>query len=217
MQEVDLENMLARYPELIEPRLTLIDRQHCINRKRVDLLYSDSTGRTLVVEVKVGALCRTDIGQLSEYCHYFFQRDGTRPRGMLVGTRVPDEIRGAAGFNGFECISLSLGTLEKHMRERNDQEMLSAVRVSRSSTSGSESHEVAPNTEHRGFWSRVLGRWAAVNTTSPTPRTYAGAKPSIADMLRSVLSEVAKGAILSAHEINSAVLDAFPGTPKSAS
>lgn len=207
MQEVDLENMLARYPELVEPHLVLVARQFALNGKRIDLLFRDGDGCKLVVEVKIGTLCRADIGQLSEYCHYLFELDGLRPRGMLVGTWVTDEIRGAAGFNGFGCRILSLDDLEKIASERGDGDMLEAVRRRRSPGASAQPAEDRDRL-------RTGASAASSSSRSRLPSRDVPPKPSVADMLRSVLADVAKGSILSAHEINSAVLDAFPGTPK---
>lgn len=208
MQEVDLENMIARYPELVEPHLVLVARQFGLNGKRIDLLFRDGHGCKLVVEVKIGTLCRADIGQLSEYCHYLFKLDGLRPRAMLVGTWVTDEIRGAAGFNGFECRILSLDDLEKFASERGDADMLETVR--RQGSPGAGAKTAAEDRDRP----RTGASAASSSSRSHPPFRDVLARPSIADMLRSVLADVAKGSVLSAHEINSALLDAFPGTPK---
>lgn len=213
MQEVDLENMIARYPEIIEPNLTLLARQCAIYGKRPDLLFRDGRGCKLVVEVKIGSLCRADIGQLSEYCAYLFKLDGVRPRGMLVGTWVPDEIRGAAGFNSFECRSLTLDDLEKIAFERGDEDMLDSVRGRGSSGTVARTEWPSAAAEERDCRRTP----PAAVSSSARGRPPSGAllsKPSIDHMLRSVLANVTKGTVLSAHEINSAVLDAFPGTPK---
>lgn len=189
MQEVDLENIIVRYPDIIEPNLTLLARQSTVYGKRPDLLFRDGSGCKLVVEVKIGALCRTDVGQLSEYCHYLFMLDGLRPRGMLVGTWVPKEIRGAAEFAGFECRAVTLDDLEKLVSERGDQEMLDAVR-GRGSSGGAaktERHLSAARGRDR------LGATAGSISSSSGGRAPSGplsARPSIADMLRAVLADV---------------------------
>lgn len=215
MRENDLENFLAHHPDIIEPGLVLIDRQHCIRRKRVDLLFRDARGRSLVVEVKIGLLCRADIGQLSEYCHYVQQRDAVRPRGMLVGTRVTDEIRGAAGFNGFECLALTLTRLEQHALEFHDQDMLSIVRMWRSSPADADEDEKAPSQSSPASWRAAAAPSGTV--TGSATATVAMPRLSIADMLRSVLAGVEPGSLINGHDIISAVLDAFPNQTKKGS
>ena len=221
MQEFHLENVLARYPEIIEPGLIVLNRQLSVRSKRIDLLFIDETGRKLIVEVKIGTLCPTDIGQLSEYCHYVFEKDGVRPRGMLVGAHVPDEIRGAAGFNGFECKCLTLGHLEQLMWERGDREMLDPLR---SSSASAAPRVVASSTEppNQNLWRTRPDRSDERAGVSSEPPHSAHSQTdildlSIADMLRSVLSQIERGTILKAHEIASGVLDRYPGKTTRAS
>jgi RecB family endonuclease NucS len=52
MLEVHLENLLAEQPDLIEPGLKLVTRQETLRGKRIDLMFRDAQGATLVVEVK---------------------------------------------------------------------------------------------------------------------------------------------------------------------
>jgi hypothetical protein len=217
MQEFHLENMLARYPELIEPGLTLLNRQCSIKHKRIDLMFRDQAGNKLVVEVKVGVLCRADIGQLSEYCHYVFEMDGLRPRGMLVGTRVPDEIRGAAGFNGFECKCLTLNYLEQVMSDLGDQEIVESLRFSRLFESPPVLAALTAPSERRlrpvlrCSAPQIIGETGPSGSDSLCVQSYDLVDFSIADMLRSVLFKVELGTVLKAHEITSAVLNCFPG------
>lgn len=217
MQEFHLENILARYPELIEPGLSLIARQQTIRNKRIDLVFRDATGGTLVVEVKIGTLNRADIGQLSEYCHYVSERDGVRPRGMLVGTHVSNEIRGAAGYLGFECMCLTSSYLEQAMRERGDQELLEPVRLLRSleSAPASASPPASP-ADRSTAEQRSTARMTIVGAPSSESASLVNQngnkiKLSIADMLRSVVANVPLGTEMKLDQIMSALLDAYPG------
>jgi hypothetical protein len=196
MQEHHLENMLHRHPDLIEPGLTFIDRQRTVNRKRIDLLFRDSAGCTLVVEVKIGAIGRVDIGQLSEYCHYLYEQEGIRPRGMLIGTSVPNEVRGAAGFNGFECTGLTLAYLEQFMTERGDHEMLGHLGLG---APFDEPLAPPPLIEIAPRLPRAEKLASSVKTNF-----------SISDMLRSLLAGIPPGTMLKRHNLVSAILEANP-------
>lgn len=217
MQEFHLENILARYPELIEPGLTFISRQHTIRNKRIDLVFRGATGGTLVVEVKIGTLNRADIGQLSEYCHYVSERDGVRPRGMLVGTHVSNEIRGAAGYLGFECICLTLSYLEQAMRERGDQELLEPLRLLKSlgsapaSSSPPASPEDRSTAKQRSLASITIAGAPSSESASLVNQNGNKTKLSIADMLRSVLASVPPGTQMEVDQITSALWDTYPG------
>jgi hypothetical protein len=120
---------------------------------------------------------------------------------MLAGNWVSEEIRGAAGFNSFECKILSLDDLAKFALEHGGVDMLEVVRGARARSSAEERDPLLTG----AVSSSSRGRALVVDLP---------ARPAIADMLRSVLADVAKGAVLSAHEIISAVLGAFPSTPK---
>jgi len=47
--EKDFEDIIAKYPELIEDGLTLKGRQVSIYDRRMDLLFEDKFGRKLIV------------------------------------------------------------------------------------------------------------------------------------------------------------------------
>jgi hypothetical protein len=49
--EKNFEDILSRYPELIEDDLALIGRQVTIYGRRIDLLFEDKFKRKLIVEL----------------------------------------------------------------------------------------------------------------------------------------------------------------------
>lgn len=129
MLEVHFENILAKYPDLIEPGLRLLGRQETLRGKRADLLFEDANKGRLVVEVKIGAVGRADFGQVAEYCHYLHTLSGLKPRGMLIGTRVPNEVQRTAEYLGLECKAISLRELYEAMEACDDQEMLALTKL----------------------------------------------------------------------------------------
>ena len=54
MNESQFEDILEKYPELIEEGLSLIGRQVWIKGKYIDLLFNDRYGQKLIVELKKG-------------------------------------------------------------------------------------------------------------------------------------------------------------------
>jgi hypothetical protein len=56
MKEREFENILERYPELIEGGLTFEGRQVAIGRRHIDLLFRDRFGQRLIVELKRGTI-----------------------------------------------------------------------------------------------------------------------------------------------------------------
>lgn len=68
--------------------------------RRIDLLFRDSHGRRLLVELKWGAIKDEHIGQLLSYEGTLISTDHPDLRVMLVGTRVPPNIRRALDHHG---------------------------------------------------------------------------------------------------------------------
>ena len=101
MKERDFEDILSRYPELVEERLRFKDRQVSVKGKFVDLLFEDRHGHTLIVELKKGAIKRQHIAQLLDYEGHFLSPDDPTVRVMLVGNRVPPNLRKALDHHGF--------------------------------------------------------------------------------------------------------------------
>lgn len=67
MKEKQFEEILCRYPELLEEGLTLHGRQVRVRGKIVDLLFKDRYGQKLIVELKQGPIRREHIAQLLDY------------------------------------------------------------------------------------------------------------------------------------------------------
>lgn len=134
MQELHLENILVQYPELIEPGLTFIDRQHSTHGKRIDLIFCDVDERWLIVEIKIGTLNRADVGQLLEYRHYIQKDNEALPRGMLVGDKIPPAIAGALEVGGCEYLLISHSDLEAFLRGMDDKELLASIGVESATT-----------------------------------------------------------------------------------
>ena len=51
MKEKDFEDIIVKYPELIEEGLTLLERQPYMFGRRMDLLFEDRFRRKLIVEL----------------------------------------------------------------------------------------------------------------------------------------------------------------------
>ncbi len=64
MKGIDVENILAKYPELIESDLHLVERQVTVYGRRMDLLFEDVNKRKLIVELKSGPILDKHIGKL---------------------------------------------------------------------------------------------------------------------------------------------------------
>jgi Endonuclease NucS C-terminal domain len=124
MREREFEDILSRYPELIEQGLTFKGRQVKAGGKFVDLLFEDRHGYKLIVEVKNGTIVRQHVAQLLDYEGYFLSPNDQKVRVMLVGNRVPTNLKRSFDYHGFEWKEIPLSALIDFVRQKGDQEFL---------------------------------------------------------------------------------------------
>jgi len=113
MLEKVIEDLIATYPsEFFDEGLSLRYRQHRIKGRILDLVFEDSAGRLLLIEVKAFALKRQDVGQAGEYFGLMKVEFPEREIRMGVfATSVLPEQRRYLEAIGVEVYILDLGTL----------------------------------------------------------------------------------------------------------
>ncbi|NVN90943.1 MAG: DUF91 domain-containing protein [Desulfuromonadales bacterium] len=124
MLEKHFENVLHRYPELIEEGLKFDGRQVSVGGKYVDLLFKDRFGQKLIVELKKGTIKREHVAQLLDYEGYFVSTDNPNVRVMLIGNRVPPNLRNSLDHHGFEWKEIPIPELIAYLVNKNDVELL---------------------------------------------------------------------------------------------
>ena len=67
IMEKDLEDMICKYPELIEEGLTFKGRQINLFGKIMDILFEDRFKQRLIIELKKGVITREHVGQVMDY------------------------------------------------------------------------------------------------------------------------------------------------------
>jgi len=131
--EKNFENVLQRYPELIEEDLIFSGRQISISGKFVDLLYIDRFGQKLIIELKKGIIKREHIAQLMDYEGHFLTADNNpNIRVMLIGNRVPINLRNSLDHHGFEWKEIPVTELVAFLKNKNDAELLEQFEVEQS-------------------------------------------------------------------------------------
>jgi hypothetical protein len=120
MNEKQFEDILSKYPELIEQGLEFKGRQV----KFADLVFEDRHGQTLVVELKIGVVRREHIGQLLDYGGRFIHEGGPPVRVMIIGNRVPRNLRHSLDYHGLEWKEISESVLINHLEKDKDKESL---------------------------------------------------------------------------------------------
>jgi hypothetical protein len=122
--EKDFEDILSKYPELIEDGLIFKGRQITIYGRRMDLLFEDRFRRKLIVELKKGPIKDENIGQVLSYEGMLLSADDPTIRVMLIGNRVPPNIQRSLDHHGIAWRELSCTRLTEFLTEKNDQDLL---------------------------------------------------------------------------------------------
>ena len=90
-----MEDLIASYPDdFLEPGWKLHQRQGIYEGRRIDLIFKDIHGRTLLVELKRGVVERKHVGQIIEY-YGLLKKSGsmTGVELLLIGNNIPHERR----------------------------------------------------------------------------------------------------------------------------
>ena len=127
MLEKVFEDVLYKYPALIEEGLKVSGRQVNVGGKFVDLLFKDRHGHTLIVELKRGVIKREHVAQLLDYEGHFVSSENPDVRVMLIGNRVPVNLRNALNHHGFEWKEIPVSDLISFLEGENDTELLQYV------------------------------------------------------------------------------------------
>jgi len=112
------EDILVKYPELIEDRLTYINRQATYFGKRIDILFEDRFKEKLIVELKIGNLQRNALSQVMEYEGYILSEKDPSARVMIIANRIPLNLKKAMDHHGIEYKEITLIHLFKFLEKR---------------------------------------------------------------------------------------------------
>jgi len=122
--EKDLEDIISKYPDIIEEGLTLKGRQLTLYGRRMDLLFEDNFKRKLILELKIGPIKDQHIGQILSYEGMLLSADDPTLRIMLVGNRVPQNIQRSLDHHGIAWKEITFSALKEFLSERDDEHFL---------------------------------------------------------------------------------------------
>ena len=123
--EKNFEDILCKYPELIEDGLVFKGRQIIKFGRRIDILFEDKFKRELLVELKSGPIKDEHIGQILSYEGMLLSADDPTIRIMLIGTRVPPNLQKSLDHHGIIWKEITYGNLESFVKTKNDEIFLS--------------------------------------------------------------------------------------------
>lgn len=96
--ELELEDLLVRHPEMLEPGLKLVGRQTPTETGWLDLLAVDLDGRLVVFELKRGTLVREAVTQVLDYASDLDAMDLTDLTKHIAERSGNDGIQGIEDF-----------------------------------------------------------------------------------------------------------------------
>lgn len=109
--ESELQALLARSPEVIEPGSRLVAREYATDLGPVDLLLRDAGGGAVAVEVKRVAELQA-VEQLTRYLERLNQDASLAPvRGVLVAQTIKPQTRVLARSRGIGCVEVDVELL----------------------------------------------------------------------------------------------------------
>ena len=120
IKEKDFEDIICKYPELIEESLTFKGRQVTLYGRRMDILFEDKFNRKLIIELKAGPIKDEHIGQILSYEGMLLSADDPTIRVMLIGTRVPPNIQKSLDHHGIAWREISFSKLREFLLDHND-------------------------------------------------------------------------------------------------
>ena len=124
LKEQHFEDILCKYPELIEDGLIFLKRQVKVHNKRIDILFEDKFKRNLLVELKNGVIKDDHIGQLLGYEGFLLSADDPTIRIMLIGNRVPPNLQSSLDHHGIAWREFGYSMLKNFLEAKRDFDLL---------------------------------------------------------------------------------------------
>lgn len=122
ISEKDFEDIICKYPDLIEEGLTFKGRQLTLYGRRMDILFEDKFKRKLIIELKVGPIKDEHIGQILSYEGMLLSVDDPTIRIMLISNRVPPNIRRSLDHHGIAWKEITVTKLKEFLNSKNDEQ-----------------------------------------------------------------------------------------------
>lgn len=120
------EDVLVKYPDLIESKLKFLGRQVNYFGKRIDILFEDRFNEKLIIELKKGNLDRNALSQVMEYEGYILSEKDPSARVMLIANRIPLNLKKAMDHHGIEFKEITQIHLLEFL-EKKDQQLLNLI------------------------------------------------------------------------------------------
>lgn len=122
MLEKDMEELIANYPNDFFPdyNLELLDRQGILdNTARFDLLFSDSFGNTILMELKAKKASVDNIDQLITYQDKLIRKNKINAKMWLVALNIPNALQKRLKDNDIKFFEIEKDKFERVAKKKN--------------------------------------------------------------------------------------------------
>jgi hypothetical protein len=122
------EDVLVKYPELIEDKLKFIGRQVTHFGKRIDILFEDRFKEKLIIELKIDNLQRNALSQVMEYEGFILSEKDPSARVMIIANRIHLNLKKAMDHHGIEYKEITHKNLLEFLEKR-DEHLLNEITI----------------------------------------------------------------------------------------
>jgi hypothetical protein len=127
MDENQLEDIIERYPELIEEGLILLGRQVYLNgdgRNYIDMLFKDRSDCHLIMELKISQITSEHIAQIKKYKELYKALQSDKTRIMLVGKNISKSMKQLLDLEKIEYKELKMTDIKLFLKKKEDHVFL---------------------------------------------------------------------------------------------
>jgi len=122
LQENDIENIISKYPELIEEGLNLIGRQKTLYGRIMNILFEDKFKRKLIIKIVLEQIADDYIEQILSYDGFLLSKEDSNLRFMLVGINLPPSFQKDLKFHEIDFFELSNSYIKAFLNDKNDKD-----------------------------------------------------------------------------------------------
>jgi RecB family endonuclease NucS len=123
-----LEDILCKYPELIEPGFSVKGRHVELYGQDVDILLVDKFGKRLAVQVRVSPIEKEHVGAMISHQEKILSGEAPDITVMMVSDKIPPRLQTTLEHNGVSWKEITTSQIEEHLSSRNDTTLLKKMR-----------------------------------------------------------------------------------------
>lgn len=118
------EDILCKYPELIEPGFSVKGRHVELYGQEVDILLVDKFKKRLAVQVRVSPIENEHLGTMVSNQEKILSGEAGDITVMMVSDKIPPRLQTTLEHNSVAWKEITVSQIKEHLTARNDTGML---------------------------------------------------------------------------------------------